>query len=137
YVTNHAPRPIAPTSSSAARDRKPITAKRPQLHHRHTAPVPIPPPYPSQAADAALLAEETLCFIPDPKQRELLQSTSKHGILNCTRQWGNSTTCAITALHYAYFHPDSLVLVAAPTLRQCGEFIRKARVAVSRLGITP
>ena len=82
-------------------------------------------------------AREVLDFIPDDKQQQVLAAIDTNGILNCTRQWGKSTTCAIKAVHHAHFHPDSLIIVASPSLRQSGEFIRKARKAVSKLGIRP
>ena len=100
--------------------------------------------WPAQAAaqtelstDAVAWAREVLGFIADEKQQQVLAATGTRGILNCTRQWGKSTTCAIKAVHYAHFHPDSLVIVASPTLRQSGEFLRKARKAVAQLGIRP
>ena len=71
-------------------------------------------------------AREVLGFEPDLKQQEVLSANTQRGILNCSRQWGKSTTCAIKAVHYAHFHPDSLVVVASPSFRQSGEFIRKA-----------
>jgi hypothetical protein len=77
-------------------------------------------------------ARQLLGFEPDPKQQEVLSANTRRGILNCTRQWGKSTTCAIKAVHYAQFHPDSLVVVASPSLRQSGEFLRKAKKAVNR-----
>jgi hypothetical protein len=79
-------------------------------------------------------SRDILGFEPDAKQREVLSAQTRRGILNCTRQWGKSTTCAIKAVHYANFHPASLVIVASPSLRQSGEFLRKARKAVSSLG---
>jgi hypothetical protein len=82
-------------------------------------------------------AREVLGFEPDPKQQEVLAADTRRGILNCTRQWGKSTTCAIKAVHYAQFNPESLVLVASPSLRQSAEFLRKARKAVAKLGIRP
>jgi hypothetical protein len=89
------------------------------------------------STDAVVWAREALGFIADEKQQQVLAATATRGILNCTRQWGKSTTCAIKAVHYAHFHPESLVLVASPSLRQSGEFLRKARKAVSKLGIRP
>ena len=85
----------------------------------------------------AAWAEAVLNFTPDEKQREILESTAQRGILNCTRQWGKSTTCAIKCVHYALFHPESTVLVASPSLRQSGEFLRKARKALIQAGIRP
>ena len=94
-------------------------------------------PNPIHAGNAALWAEQVLDFHPDDQQRQILESGAARGILNCTRQWGKSTTCAIKAVHYAYFHPGSLVLVASPSMRQSGEFIGKARKAVQKLGVRP
>ncbi len=74
-------------------------------------------------------------FEPDEKQREVLESGAARGILNCTRQWGKSTTAAAMAVHRAYTRPKSLVVVASPGERQSGEFLRKAGEFVSKLGI--
>jgi hypothetical protein len=95
----------------------------PEVRHRRRTPC------------AVEWAREELGFVADPKQQEVLSSATKRGILNCTRQWGKSTTCAIKAVHYAHFHPDSLVIVASPSLRQSGEFLRKARQTVATLGL--
>ena len=91
---------------------------------------------PSQhyAANPVAWAREVLQFEPDLKQQEVLAAQTRRGILNCSRQWGKSTTCAIKAVHYAHFHPESLVLVASPSLRQSSEFLHKARKTVSALG---
>jgi hypothetical protein len=89
------------------------------------------------ANDAVAWARDLLGFIADEKQQQVLDTTSLRGILNCTRQWGKTTICAIKALHYALFHPNSLVIVASPSLRQSGEFLRKARQAAAKLGIPP
>jgi hypothetical protein len=79
-------------------------------------------------------ARQKLGFVADAKQAEVLASGVHRGILNCSRQWGKSTTCAIKAVHYAEFHPESLVLVASPSLRQSAEFLLKAGQAVAQLG---
>jgi hypothetical protein len=97
--------------------------------------LPVSTPEVSSAARGAVeWARQVLGFEPDPKQQEVLSANTRRGILNCTRQWGKSTTCAIKAVHYAQFHPDSLVVVASPSLRQSGEFLRKAKKAVAALG---
>lgn len=83
--------------------------------------------------DAVTWARQKLGFVADAKQADVLASSVSRGILNCSRQWGKSTTCAIKAVHYAEFHPESLV-VASPSLRQSGEFLRKVEQAVARLG---
>ena len=46
-------------------------------------------------------------------------------MLNCTRQWGKSTTTAALALWQAYSEPGSLTLLVSPTLRQSGELFQK------------
>ncbi len=87
--------------------------------------------------DIVYFAREQLGFDPDPRQTEVLESTAKRGILNCTRQWGKSTVAAIKALHTAYSKPESLVLVASPGDRQSAEFLKKTEELVVRLGIKP
>ncbi|HZU27021.1 MAG TPA: terminase family protein [Bryobacteraceae bacterium] len=72
---------------------------------------------------------------PDLKQCEVLESTAKRGILNCTRQWGKSTVAAAKAVHRAYTENGSLVLVASPCERQSGEFLNKVEEFVRRLGM--
>ena len=76
--------------------------------------------------DAAAWAREHLNFHPNCKQQQVLATNTRRGILNCTRQWGKSTTCAIKAVHYAHFHPESKVIVASPSQRQSSEFLRKS-----------
>lgn len=78
---------------------------------------------------------EKLGLEPDEKQRAVLDSVAKRGILNCTRQWGKSTVTAAKAVHRAWSQPGSLVLVASPSERQSGEFLRKAAGFVRRLGV--
>jgi hypothetical protein len=74
---------------------------------------------------------------PDEPQRMLLDSEAKRGILNCSRQWGKSTVAAAKAVHRAYTREEALVVVASPTERQSGEFLRKAARMTRMLGITP
>jgi phage FluMu gp28-like protein len=88
-------------------------------------------------ADAATFARTRLGFIPDTKQLEVLESTARRGILNCSRQWGKSTVTAAKAVHRAYTRPGALVLVASPSERQSAEFLRKASELVRRLKIRP
>jgi hypothetical protein len=68
---------------------------------------------------------ETLGIVPDPWQRDLLDSSSRRVLLNCSRQSGKSTMSAILALHRALYHPGSLVLCLAPALRQSQELFGK------------
>ena len=87
--------------------------------------------------DAAEFARTRLGFQPDEKQAAVLRSMAKRGILNCSRQWGKSTIAAAKAVHRAFTRERSLVLVASPTERQSGEFLRKAAEMLVHLKITP
>ena len=49
--------------------------------------VPVP-----HVEDVIGFATERLGFEPDERQRELLGSLAKRGILNCSRQWGQVDT---------------------------------------------
>ena len=89
---------------------------------------------PRDSVDAVRFARERLGFDPDPVQTELLRSGTKRGLLNCTRQWGKSTVTAILALHFALTHEEATVIVASPSARQSGEFLRKVRGFARRLG---
>jgi hypothetical protein len=50
----------------------------------------------------------------------------KQGILNCTRQWGKSTTVAAGAVHRLVTRPGSLVVIASPSKKQSAELVRTA-----------
>ena len=86
---------------------------------------------------AADWVEARLGFAPDATQRKVLNSESRWGILNCTRQWGKSTVSAAKAVHRALTTEGSLVIVVSPTSRQSGEMVRKAAEFVRRLRIRP
>lgn len=79
------------------------------------------------ALDPALWCQEILKLTPDPWQAEVLQSTSKRIILNCTRQSGKSTVTSALALHTALYRPGSLILCLSPTLRQSGELFHNIK----------
>ena len=87
--------------------------------------------------NAAEFCRVRLGIAPDARQLEVLLSETKRGILNCTRQWGKSLISAVKAVYQAYTRPESLVLVASPSARQSGEFLRKAAGMVRKLGIRP
>jgi hypothetical protein len=91
--------------------------------------------HPSTHQSVSHFARHALGFIPDALQAAVLDSQSKRGILNCSRQWGKSTVLALKAVHRAYTVAGSLTLVASPSQRQSGEFIRKAADFLARLGI--
>ncbi len=80
-------------------------------------------------------ARKKLRFEPDEKQMEVLRSGAKRGILNCTRQWGKSTTAAIMAVHRALTREGSVVLVASPSARQSAELVEKATDMFATMGI--
>jgi hypothetical protein len=83
--------------------------------------------------DPVGFARQRLGFEPDELQAQVLQSRSKRLLLNCSRQWGKSSVCAIAAL----YRPGSLVVVTGPSGRQAGEFVDKVREFASRLDIKP
>jgi hypothetical protein len=74
-----------------------------------------------------------LGITPDPWQRDLLLSTHREILLNCSRQSGKSTTVAALAVHTAVFQPRSLILILSPGLRQSTEFYRKAKDAYNAI----
>lgn len=85
----------------------------------------------------ALWARDYLGFKADPWQEQLLNSTSKRLILNCSRQSGKSTTVAVLACHRALFYPKSLILMVSPSLRQSGELFIKFSQMVDALEAQP
>jgi hypothetical protein len=76
------------------------------------------------ALDRVAFASE-LGVEPDPWQADLLRSTSDRVLLNCSRQSGKSTMSGVIALHRALYHPGSLILCLAPSLRQSQELFGK------------
>src|SRR6266568_4095800 len=78
---------------------------------------PVPP-----TSDPVAWVQLKLNWQPDPIQSEILRTSAHRLMLCCTRQWGKSTVTAIKALHHAWYHSGSLVIVAAPTARQSGFF---------------
>ena len=88
----------------------------------------------NENTDAVAFARERLQFTPDAQQ-ELVLRGGRRGIVNCTRQWGKSTVTAAKAVHRACSAAGSLTLVVSPSARQSGEFLRKAKEFVRRLGM--
>jgi hypothetical protein len=66
-------------------------------------------------------------IVPDNWQSDLLRSTAKQLILNCSRQSGKSTITAVLGLHQAIYTPGALVLLLSPSLRQSQELFRKIK----------
>jgi len=90
------------------------------------------------ALDRVAFAREAFRFLPygdqpDPWQEDLLRSTSKRLLLNCSRQSGKTTVVAALALHKAMYSPGSFSLIFAPTQDQSTEFF--ARVAELSYGL--
>ena len=77
------------------------------------------------ALSPAAFAEELLGLDLDPWQRDVLQSTGRRDLLNCSRQAGKSTTAAVLGLHAAFYRPESLTLLVSSSLRQSSELFRK------------
>ena len=77
------------------------------------------------ALDPVAFARERLSFHPDQWQTEVLRSSGKRILLNCSRQAGKSTCTAIVGLHRALYWPGSLVLLVSPSLRQSRELFTK------------
>ena len=91
------------------------------------------------AASASVPADRlkfahSLGIVPDPWQRDLLQSAASRVLLNCARQSGKSTMAAILALHQALGTPSSLVLILAPAERQAKELFSKVATLYQALG---
>lgn len=77
------------------------------------------------ALKPSMWAKDVIGFDADPWQVEVLDSTAKKILLNCSRQSGKSSVSSILALHTALFQPGSLVLIVSPSLRQSSELFRK------------
>ena len=80
-------------------------------------------------------AERALGWVLEDKQRELLTGQSKRVILNCTRQWGKSWMAAVALLFHAFNNPQSISIVAGPTLRQSAELLKKVKDLAWNLGL--
>jgi hypothetical protein len=77
------------------------------------------------ALDPVAFAAELLGLELDPWQREVISSTGKRDLLNCSRQAGKSTTAAVLGLHEALYRPGSLTILVSPSQRQSSELFRK------------
>ena len=75
-----------------------------------------------------------LRIVPDPWQRELLQSEAPRVLLNCARQSGKSTMAGVVVLHKSLVAPGSLILILAPAERQAKELFSKVAEAYHALG---
>ncbi len=87
---------------------------------------------------AAALDPAELCrrvgMVPDPWQLAVLRAPERRIALAIGRQVGKSTCASLLAVHHAVYDPGSLVLMAAPTLRQAGELFRRGMALYRTLG---
>ncbi len=90
---------------------------------------------PPAATDPVEFARVQLGFHPDPHQAWMLGGTHHRLLVNCTRQWGKSTTTAVKALHVLMTDPGAEVVVLCPGARQSGELMRKLAGFVDQLGM--
>jgi hypothetical protein len=100
------------------------------------APVPA---YRSMADDLAAALDPVIFakragIAPDAWQADVLRSSSRRMLLNCSRQSGKSTTTALIALHTATYQAGALVLLLGPSLRQSAELFRTVAQQYSATG---
>ncbi len=81
-----------------------------------------------------LVVADRAGIVPDPWQRDLLQSEARQIAILASRQSGKSTTTSVLAAQRAAFVPDSLVLLLSPALRQAQELFLKVRGVLLALG---
>ncbi len=86
------------------------------------------------AESASEWVKRRLELAVDALQAVVLDTKSRRGILNCSRQWGKSTVTAAKAIHHAMHVPDSLRVVVSPSGRQSAEFLRKVGRFARKLG---
>jgi hypothetical protein len=70
----------------------------------------------------------------DAWQADVLRSDHPRILLNCCRQSGKSTTCAVKAVHVAVYEPGALILCLSPSQRQSGELFKKITATYRSLG---
>jgi hypothetical protein len=64
---------------------------------------------------------------PDPMQAKILTSTRKRILLNCTRQFGKSSICAMKSLHTAIFAAPANIVLVSPSQNQSQSLLDKCR----------
>ena len=98
-----------------------------RLRRRRAFAVAAPEPGFLVPENASFWVQNALNFTADPIQAAILDSVDPHLLLLCTRQFGKTTLTALKALHFALRHPATLTVVASPTARRSGEWIRTLR----------
>lgn len=89
------------------------------------------------ALSPVTFSRERLKIDPDPWQAEVMMSSAKRILLNCSRQSGKSTSSSIIALHQALYYPGSLILLISPSLRQSSELFKKVQTFYKMLPDRP
>ena len=107
---------------------------RPDVERNHHAATPLELAREAAMGFNAVRFALKLGFKPDPHQTKLLLCDSTSVILNCSRQWGKSTICALKALHTLVTEEEALAVVVSPSDRQSREFVRKTEQFVRKLG---
>jgi len=74
---------------------------------------------------------------PDPAQAQILTSTRKRILLNCTRQWGKSSICAMKSLHTAIFAAPANIVLVSPSQNQSQSLLDKVRFYWSKFSGAP
>ena len=95
----------------------------------------------ARALSPVLLARD-VGIDPDPVQSTLLTTTSNRVLLNCTRQWGKSTTAGLVATHEAIYGEalhgfKPMVVLISPSQQQSGELFKKIHGFWERLPGAP
>jgi len=88
-----------------------------------------------QALDPVAFCRDRLQLELDPQQARLVRARAHRALVNCTRQWGKSTTTAIAALHEGAYRPGSKTIVLSPTQRQSSLLLAKVQVFAERAKI--
>lgn len=73
-------------------------------------------------------------IVLDDWQVQAVRSDSSRQCLLASRQAGKSTTASVMAVHGAVFRPDSLILLAAPSMRQSSELFRSVSALYRSIG---
>jgi hypothetical protein len=90
----------------------------------------------ARALDPIALARD--CGLePDDVQARVLTSTSNRLLLNCSRQWGKSTSAALIALHTALYDAPAMVILISPSQPQSTELFRKVQGFLALLDGAP
>ena len=86
--------------------------------------------------DPVAFARELLGFMPDPNQATLLGAAQQYVMVNCHRQWGNTTMTAMRAVHRAVSKPAQQIVVVSASLRQSMALANRCREFAHQLHLT-